>query len=122
MAKDSIKIVRLTTGEEVMCEVKEVFEGETRTGVKVNKPLLLVPTSIQNLTMIPWVFYTEEAHADGLFLKENNIIFIATPKKDLKAEYEKAFSKIVTPGKGDIITGGGADMNKLGSKLRLSTD
>lgn len=121
MAKDSIKIVRLTTGEEVMCEVKEVFEGETRTGVKVNKPLLLVPTSIQNLTMIPWVFYTEEAHGDGLFLKENNIIFIATPKKDLKAEYEKAFSKIVTPGKGDIIAGG-ADMNKLGSKLRLSTD
>lgn len=119
MAKSEIKIVRLTTGEEIICEAKETFEGETRTGVNVVKPLLVVPTSTSTLTMIPWMYYVDHPK-DGLFIPDKIVAFVVNPQKPMKAEYEKAFSKILTPASGDVIAG--ADMNKLGSKLRLSTD
>ncbi len=114
MAKDNVRIVRLTTGEEIICKADAADEG----GWLIKDALLLVPVSLQNLSMVPWLAYAEIPE-DGIHLPEKIIAFSVVPQKRLKAEYEKAFSKIIAPDTGDII--GGADMAALGNKLRLST-
>lgn len=112
MAND-IKIVRLTTGEELICETVV-----TDAGVTIKKPLLLVPVSIENLSLIPWLSYADFPE-DGLAIPEKIIAFVVSPHKRLAAEHAKAFNKIIAPEAGDIMSG--ANMNQLGSKLRLST-
>lgn len=109
----NVKIVRLTTGEELICET----EG-TENGWKISKPLLLVPVSVQNLSMIPWLAHADIPE-DGLFIPHSLVAFTVDPQKRLKAEYEKAFSKIITPDAADVI---GANMGELGNKLRLTDD
>jgi len=115
MAKDNVRIVRLTTGEEIICKAKAHEDG----GWLIKDPLLLVPVSLQNLSMIPWLAYVEVPE-DGIHLPEKVVAFSVVPQKRLKGEYEKAFSKIIAPDSGDIMAG--ADMAALGNKLRLSTE
>lgn len=115
MAKDNVRIIRLTTGEEVICNATSCEDG----GWMIKNALLLVPVSLQNLSMIPWLAYAEIPE-EGLHIPEKIIAFTVVPQKRLVAEYEKAFSKIITPESGDIL--GGADMAALGSKLRLQTE
>ena len=110
-----VKVLKLTTGEEIICKAKAGEAGDWY----VKDPLLLVPVSLQNLSMLPWLAYAE-VEEDGIHIPEKVIAFTLTPQKRLKAEYEKAFSKIIAPDSGDIIAG--ADMASLGSKLRLSTE
>jgi hypothetical protein len=115
MAKDNVRIVRLTTGEEIICKADAAEDG----GWFIKDALLLVPVSLQNLSMLPWLAYAD-APEEGIHIPEKIVAFTVLPQKRLKAEYEKAFSKIIAPDAGDII--GGADMAALGSKLRLSTE
>lgn len=107
----NVKIVRLTTGEELICETEEA-----KKGFRINKPLLLVPVSVENLSMIHWLAHAEFPE-DGLFIPESLVAFMVDPQKRLKAEYEKAFSKIITPDAADVI---GANLGELGNKLRLT--
>ena len=110
--KDNVKIVRLTTGEELICEAIETDGGWT-----VSKALLLVPVSLQNMQMIPWLAYAKHPEK-GLFLPEKIIAFTVEAEDRLKAEYEKAFSKIIAPSN-ELLTGAG--MGDISNKLRLST-
>lgn len=105
-----VKIIRLTTGEELITEATK-SEG----GWKIDKALLLVPVSVTNLSMIPWLAHAEFPE-DGLFIPDSLVAFAVDPQKRLKAEYEKAFSKIITPDAGDVVA---ANMGELGNKLRL---
>lgn len=109
--KDNVKIVRLTTGEELICEAKE-SEG----GWNISKALLLVPVSLQNMQMIPWLAYAKYPE-DGLFIPEKIVAFTVDAEDRLKAEYEKAFSKIIAPSN-ELLTGAG--MGEVASKLKLS--
>jgi len=112
MAKDNVRIVRLTTGEELICEATS-----TDGGWLINKALLLVPVSLQNMQMIPWLAYAKYPE-DGLLLPEKIIAFTIEAEDRLKAEHEKAFSKIIAPSN-EILSGAG--MADIGNKLRLST-
>jgi len=112
MEKENVMIVRLTTGEELICEAVE-----SKDGWLVNKPLLLVPVSLQNLSLVPWLAYAEFPEA-GMFIPDKIIAFVAKPQKRLRGEYEKAFSKIIAPSE-EIVSGAG--MEDIANKLRLST-
>lgn len=109
---DNVKIVRLTTGEELICEATESNGGWT-----ISKALLLVPVSLQNMQMIPWLAYAKHPE-EGLFLPEKIIAFTVEAEDRLKAEHEKAFSKIIAPSN-ELLTGAG--MGDIANKLRLST-
>ena len=108
MAKDNVRIVRLTTGEEIICKATASDEG----GWLIKDALLLVPVSLQNLSMVPWLAYAETPE-DGIHLPEKIIAFSVVPQKRLKSEYEKAFSKIITPDVGDVMGGDISALNKL---------
>ncbi len=109
--KDNVKIVRLTTGEELICEAKETDGGWT-----ISKALLLVPVSLQNMQMIPWLAYAKHPEG-GLFIPEKIVAFTVDAEDRLKAEYDKAFSKIIAPSS-ELLTGPG--MGEVASKLKLS--
>jgi len=114
MAKDNIRIIRLTTGEEIICKA-EVASSKDGGGWLIKDALLLVPVSLQNLSMIPWLAYAEIPE-DGIHIPEKIVAFSVLPQKRLKGEYDKAFSKIITPDVGDVL---GADVNNL-NKLRIT--
>ena len=111
MAKDNVRIVRLTTGEELMCEAIA-----TDGGWLLSKALLLVPVSLQNMQMIPWLAYAKYPE-EGLFLPEKIIAFVVEAEDRLKAEHEKAFSKIIAPS-GGLVSGAG--LGNIASKLHLA--
>jgi hypothetical protein len=108
MAKDNVRIIRLTTGEEIICKA----DAAENQGWLIKDALLLVPVSLQNLSMVPWLAYAETPE-EGIHLPEKVIAFTVIPQKRLKAEYEKAFSKIITPDVGDVIGGDVSALNKL---------
>ena len=113
MAKDNVQIIRLTTGEEILCKATK-----TETGWLVKNPVLIVPVNMENISLIPWLGYAD--HPDeGIEIQEKIVAFALQPASRLKSKYESIFSKIIAPDSGDIV--GGADMAALGSKLRLST-
>jgi len=113
--KENLRIIRLTTGEELLCKAKSADGG----GWYVKDAVLIVPVNIQNISFVPWMMYAD-APEEGILLPEKVIAFTVEPQKRLKAEYDKMFSKILTPDSGDILAG--ADMAALGSKLRLSKE
>ena len=91
-----IKLIRLTTGEEVLCTVKEV-EG----GVKISDPALLVPTEkgIGLMDMMPYSIMGEEE----TFIRDEFIMFVTEPIEGLRKQYQSNYSKIITPDKKLII-------------------
>lgn len=118
MAKDkeTLRIVRLTTGEELLCKANPAPDG---AGWYIRDAVLIVPVNIQNISFVPWMMYAD-APEEGIHLPEKIIAFTVEPQKRLKAEYDKMFSKILTPDSNDIMSG--ADMAALGSKLRLAKE
>lgn len=118
MAKDNVRIIRLTTGEEVICKAEDASSLEGK-GWLIKDALLLVPVNLQNLSMIPWLAYADIPE-EGLHIPEKIIAFTVIPQKRLKAEYDKAFSKILTPDLGDVASA--SDFASISNKLRLSTE
>tara|TARA_R100001460_G_scaffold7379_2_gene18873 strand:+ start:107 stop:529 length:423 start_codon:yes stop_codon:yes gene_type:complete len=90
------KILRLTTGEEILSKAEE-----TDAGWSLVDPVILVPTGGKGLALAPWLPY--RAEDSELVIKEQNIVFITTPHPDLVKEYVAATSKIITPPKSDIV-------------------
>jgi hypothetical protein len=84
------KIIRLTTGEEILSKVEE-----TDAGLSLVDPVILVPTGGKGLALAPWLPY--RAEDSELVIKEQNIVFTTDPHPDLIKEYTAATSKIITP-------------------------
>jgi len=100
-----VKIVRLTTGEELIAKVKE-----TDDSVTVRKPAILIPTGKDQLAFGQWLPYSNIP--DGLTISKQYVIFIVEPIKELANQYSEMFgSGIVVPDKGPIS----------GAGLKLST-
>ena len=100
-----IKIVRLTTGEELIAKVKE-----TDDTVTVKNPAILIPTGKDQLAFGQWLPYSDIS--DGLTISKQYVIFIVEPMTELANQYSTMFgSGLVVPEKGPI---GGAP-------LKLST-
>lgn len=84
-----IKIVRLSTGEELITTVKE-----TATGYNFSDVAILIPTQQNSLGLAPFMAYSEAAK--GMDIDKSFIMFMVDPVSDLKAQYQNMFGKIVT--------------------------
>ena len=87
----NIKIVRLTTGEELICDVK--VNGTM--DVILKDVAILIPTQQNQLGLAPFMAYSDAK--DGFHTTMNSIMFIVEPQAELKNQYQKMFSKIITP-------------------------
>ena len=101
-----IKILRLTTGEEVLCRAEK-----TDTGWIAKKASLIVPVGKGQIGLMGWMPYTK-AYDDGIKIKDESVMFISEPQDELLNEYEEAFgSGLIIPKKEEVT----------GSALKLTT-
>lgn len=87
-----VKLVRLMTGEEILCKVNALGDNE----VEITDPLILIPTQQKSLALAPWMPYTT-AKEDGIVMNSDRIVFAATPHPELEKEYLSAISGLVIP-------------------------
>jgi hypothetical protein len=85
-----VKLVRLTTGEEILakCEI-------TSTGVTVKDPMILVPLGQGKLGFAKWLPYANMDN--GVSIMNANVMFILDPDTELTTQYNSASSGLVLP-------------------------
>ena len=76
-----IKLIRLTSGEEVLANVVNQ-SGLTLT---VTDPVLLIPDK-GKIGFMPYMSYCE---IDNMVIKKDHIMFNLEPTEDLKGQYKK---------------------------------
>ena len=111
----SIKIVRLASGEEIVCgcELKDGF-------YELKKPAILIPTGGQQLGLMPWLSYAD-LKDNKIKISEKFIVFTTEPQKDLLNEYNTAFgSGLFVPSAGPVGQGGTQIPTDKNPALKLS--
>ena len=96
-----IKILRLSTGEDVIAKVDE-GSGET---VELKNPFVIIPQQSapgQPISLM-MSLYNAYGKKDTVTLSKDKIIFMSEPKDEILKSYEANTSKILTP-KTSLIT------------------
>lgn len=91
-----IKIVRLATGEELICELSGGPDYFTLKDVAI-----LIPTQENSLGLAPFMAYSEAPK--GMTIASNFVMFTVDPVDGLKKQYQQMFSKVITQDKKIII-------------------
>ena len=87
-----IKIVRLKTGEEILCEYSV---SEHRKMVHIKNGLMIVPTETA-IGFVPFMVYAELL--DNTFtVKSSHVLWVVDPVAELIEKHQDTFSTIVTP-------------------------
>ena len=94
-----VKIVRLTSGEELIAKVKE-----TDTHITLKKPAILIPAGKDQLAFGQWLPYADIK--DGIEISKEYVIFVVTPMNEMEQQYEQAFGSGLIVPKNDIATPG----------------
>ena len=78
----NIKIIKLVNGDEIICDLEE-----TKTKLKVNKPLLLAFQE-NRLVFVPFMQYTTAM--EGFELLATSVLFVTDPVDSLVNDYQMA--------------------------------
>ena len=90
-----IRLIRLTSGEELICEAKDHEGGYICTDIS-----LIMPTE-KGVGLMDWMPYSQIPEK-GVFIK-NEIVFLVTePVEGFLQQYKSLHSKIITPSQGLI--------------------
>ena len=94
-----IKIVRLQTGEEVICKCTVDSKNGT---VTMKKAAIIIPVGQGQIGLSPFMPYAN--NTDGVTVKDKHIMFIVTPVEEFLNEYNTGFgSGLVVPGAKDLV-------------------
>ena len=101
MSKYEIKVVRLKTGEDVLCNYQEINnEAYIRNG------LVLVPMQGEGdapqLGFYPFTPYAK-LDDDTLKIGKHNVLWITDAQDGLADKHRETFSRIITPSSGGVI-------------------
>ena len=106
-----VKIVRLTSGEELIAKVEE-----TDTHVTLKKPAILIPAGKDQLAFGQWLPYANLK--EGIEISKEYVVFNVAPIDEMGAQYDEAFgSGLVVPKKSGVVSGApmpGAESLKIG--------
>ena len=100
MSNSNIKIIRLITGEDVIC--KSEIQGDH---LFMRSPFVIVPTQSApgkpvQLMMTPYAPYSDE---DKIGVSMDKVVTMTKPKADILGSYQQNTSKILQP-KPELIT------------------
>ena len=95
-----VKILRLTTGEDVIAKV-----GENDQGVSLNKAFVIIPqqTGPGKPVQLMMSLYNAFGKNDTITLDKDKIVFMTDPKDEILKSYEQNTSRILQP-KAGLIT------------------
>jgi hypothetical protein len=91
------QIVRLTTGEELLCNIK----GQTENHITIIDPYVILPTADGNLQFMKYMGY---AVYNELPIKIENVMWVVNPNKELLSKHSEMTGSIAVPTKPSIIT------------------
>ena len=93
--QNEIKIVRLVTGEELLCTVSSDPNKAVYTLTDV---AILIPTEANSLGLAPFMGYSAAYDSiEGMSVEDKFIMFVVDPVETLKKQYQTMFAKIFTP-------------------------
>jgi hypothetical protein len=95
---DNIKIIRLSTGEELIATVNDTFNRDV---LNLTDVAILIPTQQNSLGLAPFMAYSNAP--EGIQLQCSFVMFTVDPIAGLKKQYQNMFSKIITPTEQKII-------------------
>lgn len=87
---NDVKIVRLTSGEELLCTIVD----ETQDSITIGDPTIIIPTQDRNIGLAPWLPYAE---SEKVTVRRDSVVFIIAPVEQLAEQYRSIHSKIITP-------------------------
>ena len=90
-----VKILRLTTGEDVIAKVTHNFEIDT---VTLKQPFVIIPhqQGPGKPVQLMMTLYSPYSKNDTVDLKDANIISIVEPKEEILSSYQQNTSSILT--------------------------
>ncbi len=90
---EQVKILRLTTGEDVIAKV-----GENDQGVSLNKPFVIIPqqSAPGQPIQLMMSLYNAFGKSDTVTIAQDKIVFQTDPKDDILKSYEQNTSRIIT--------------------------
>ena len=91
MAQHHIKLIRLTSGEEIIAEV----DDPNGSIVTIFDAIILIPAGEGKIGIMPFMPYTKAK--DGLELRTQDIMFMVDPVDELKTQFKSARSGISLP-------------------------
>ena len=96
-----VKILRMTTGEDVIAKL-----GENDQGVSLHKPFVIIPqqSAPGKPIQLMMSLYNAFGKSDTITVEKDKIVFITDPKDDLLKSYEKNTSSILSTTTPGLIT------------------
>ena len=90
-----IKILRLSTGEDVIAKVDE-GSGET---VELKNPFVIIPqqSAPGQPVQLMMSLYNAYGKKDTVTMNKDKIVFMSVPKDEIQKSHEANTSKILTP-------------------------
>ena len=90
-----VKILRLTTGEDVIAKVTNNSDAGTIT---LKQPFVIIPhqQGPGKPVQLMMTLYSPYSKDNSVDIKENNIISLVDPKEEILASYQQNTSSIVT--------------------------
>ena len=95
-----VKIIRLSTGEDVIAKI-----GENDQGISLKNPFVIIPQQSAPGQPISLMMSLYNAYGKKytITLSKDKIVFMTDPKDEILKSYEQNTSKILTP-KTSLIT------------------
>jgi len=94
-----VKVIRMTTGEDVIAKIDEGSEKVT-----LNKPFVIIPQQMGpgKPVQLMMSLYNAFGKGETIEVAKDKVVFVTEPKDEIKSSYEANTSKILTPSKGLI--------------------
>ena len=94
-----VKVIRLSTGEDVIAKVDRGADYIT-----LDKPFVIIPQQMApgKPVQLMMSLYNAFGKGDNVEVAKDKVVFMTEPKDEIKNSYEQNTSKILTPNKGLI--------------------
>ena len=93
-----IKLIRLTSGEEIIAEV----DGPNGTIVTIFDGIILIPAGEGKIGIMPFMPYTKAN--EGIPIPQRAIMFMVDPIEDLITKFKEARSGLALPNQQKILS------------------
>lgn len=111
----SIKMVRLTSGEEIICKYSQDKDANGSVHI-LKEAAILFPMGQGKLAFAKWMPYlSEEQHKQGIKIDDKFVMFVVDIDNEMSNQYQSMISGLVVPSNGPV-TGG-----PIGGGLKLTT-
>ncbi len=105
------QIVRLSSGEEIICK-SEMVDQDGIEFIKIKNQAILVPVGDRQLAFAPWLPYGDIT--DGLQIEKKFIVFTIKPQVELSNQYNETVGNgIVVPTQGQLTPAGAGSPSPL---------